>query len=142
MNKSKRQDVSESSFCSVDKNEDDHKDAFNKDMKDVKEDIQDDEVQLRKHSRPYKSIFRSRKSAISTTTINSLPTSPSVITTLPNPLTTSSGRSKSLSWHRTSNVLYPQFGNNIFSRKGSRHQRKYSAPIESISLSRNRQRKR
>ena len=136
MNNLRRENVSDSSFDFNDKNENSEKENFNKDAKDVNDDIPDDEVQLRKHSRPYKSLIRNRKAAAIPTT-----TSQSNSITLQTPLTTPGGRSKSLTWYRTSSLLPPQFGSSIFSRKVPKHQRKISDPTY-LSLSKNRQRRR
>ena len=150
MNNLKRENISDSSSYCTDKHEEDRKHvrdslknntkeikegSFDKEFKDSKEELVDDEVQLRKHSRAYKSLIRNRKVPIPTTMI------PSTSATTLSPQTTSSGRSKSLSWYRTNSLLQPQFGSNLFSRKGSKNQRKFSAPIN-LSLSRNQQRKR
>ena len=137
MNNLRRENVSDNTFDFNDKNENSEKENFDKDAKDVREDIPDDEVQLRKHSKPYKSFIRNRKAAaiIPTTT------SQSNTTTLQTPLTTPSGRSKSLTWYRTSSLLPPQFGSSIFSRKVPKQQRKISDPTY-LSLSKYRQRRR
>ena len=136
MNNLKRENVSDNSFDVNDKNDDREKESVNKDGKDLSDDIPDDEVQLRKHSKPYKSLIRNRKPATVPTT-----TSQSNSTTLQTPLTTPGGRSKSLTWYKTSSLLPHQFGSSIFSRKVPKHQRKISDPTY-LSLSKNRQRRR
>ena len=73
MNNLRRENVSDNSFDFNDKNENSEKENFNKDAKDVNDDIPDDEVQLRKYSRPYKSLIRNRKPAtVPTTTSQSI----------------------------------------------------------------------
>ena len=86
--------------------------------KENKDKIADDDVELRKHSRPYRSLLRSRKLA--------LPISESQTE---NQQSISNGRSKSLSWYRTTSIRQPQFGSNIFSKRSSKQNRKLSAPL-------------
>ena len=139
MNNLKREDLSDRSFCFTDKDKDNKEHVAhnsNKEMKEDKEDQgSDEEVQLRK--RPYKSLMRNRKAAIPTTMSSSSTNS----TGLPLPQAAPTGRSKSLSLYRTGFLRQPQFGSNLFSRKSSKNQRKYSAPLD-LNLSRSRQRHR
>ena len=77
------------------------------------------EVQLKKQSRS-RLLSRNRKHPISTTLVET-PTT--------NHQTPSQGRSRSLTWYKTTSMLTPQFSSNPFARKLSRQTRKWSAPI-------------
>ena len=88
--------------------------------KEKKDKIADDDVELRKHSRPYRALLRNRKLA--------LPINESQTNTEHQP-STSNGRSKSLSWYRTTSIRQPQFSSNLFSKRSSRQNRKLSAPV-------------
>ena len=140
MNKLKREDLSDRSFVFTNKNEDKKERASENSNKEVKESKEeqgsDEDVQLRK--RPYKSLMRNRKAGIPATT-NSSPTN---ATSQPLPQAEPTGRSKSFQLLRPSS-RQPQFGfgSNVFSRKSSKNQRKFSAPLGLI-LSRSQQRKR
>ena len=88
--------------------------------KENKDKVGDDDVELRKHSRPYRSLMRNRKMAF--------PISESQQNTA-NQKSPSNIRSKSLSWYKAGSIYQPQFSSNLFSKLSSKQNGKLSVPL-------------